>query len=77
MGRQSRQARGAGTTGAGSEPVQLIVRVAGVLEDEAAHFEVKLLRIGQMADVSQRLVLARRFDHELPVPENPAPRPTA
>ena len=56
-----------------ASPAPLVVRVARVLEDEAADFQVELLRVGQVADVPQRLVLAGGLHDELPISEDTAP----
>jgi glucokinase len=45
-----------------------------VLEDQPAYLEVELLRVGEVIDDAQRLVLAGRFQDELAVSEDPAER---
>jgi len=47
-----------------------------VLEDQPAYLEVKLLGIGQVIDVAQRLVLPGRLHDELAVTQDPADRGT-
>ena len=50
----------------------LVGAVLLVLEDQPAHLEVELLRVGKVIDVGQRLVLPGRLEDELAVAEEPA-----
>src|SRR5205814_1856564 len=52
----------------------LISAVAGVLEDQAADLEVELLRVRQVLDPFERLVLPRGLQDELSVAEDPPRR---
>src|ERR1700722_10688028 len=55
----------------GAHPPKTIAR-ARVLEDQAAHLDIELLRIGQVIDCAERLVLAGRLDDERAESEQPA-----
>jgi predicted NBD/HSP70 family sugar kinase len=50
----------------------LVGAVLLVLEDQPAHLEVELLRVGKVVDVGQRLVLPGGLQDELAVAEDPA-----
>src|SRR6266568_4693224 len=53
--------------------VELLLLVRGdVVEDSATHDLVKLLRIRNMVDRAQSLILPGRLDHEIAIPEHPA-----
>ena len=52
----------------------LVGALLRVLEDQPAHLEVELLRVGDVIDVAQRLVLPGRLQDELAVAEQPAHR---